>query len=77
MVKTFPAIVIVVFLVDLVGLGDTVYRTVPFPTPLLPEVIVTQAALLAAVQLQLAQVETAMVPDPSAEENDLLVGEIE
>ncbi len=74
--KTFPATVIVPFLVPLAEFAGTVYFTVPFPGPL-PEVILTQDALLTGVQLQLEQVDTVKVPAPPAEGNDWLVGEIE
>ncbi len=45
--------------------------------PLLPEVIVTQEALLVAVQLQPVEVVTFIVPDPPDALNDWLLGEME
>ena len=74
--KTFPPTVIVAFLVPLAAFADTAYFTVPFPGPL-PDVMVIQDALGTGAQLQLAQVDTAKVPDPPAEGNDWLVGVIE
>ena len=56
----------------------TLNPTVPFPDPLLPEVIVSQPALLAAVQAHPAVVDTAIeVPAPPAALNDCATGSIE
>ena len=77
MLKTFPATVIVVLLVRLVEFGKTTYCTVPFPAPLDPELMVTQKALLAAVQLHPAPAETLIEPEPPPTGKDLLVGEME
>lgn len=76
-VKTFPPTVIVVFLVALAEFFATLNPIFPLPVPLDPEVMVTHVALLAAVQLQFVQVDTAMVPCPPTAGNDWLVGEIE
>jgi hypothetical protein len=51
--------------------------TVPFPLPLLPEVMVIQAALLEADQAQPAPAVTITFPAPPVEGNNLLTGEIE
>ena len=52
--------------------------TVPFPVPLLPDVIVTKGELLAAVQVQfVADAVTVMAPVPPAAAKFWLVDEIE
>mgnify|MGYP001169991032 CR=1 FL=1 len=48
-VKVCPATVIVPLRVNVLALLPAVYATVPFPLPLLPEVIVAQPTLLVAV----------------------------
>ena len=58
-------------------LADTEYFTVPFPLPLLPEVIVIQLTLLVAVQLHPLDVITLTLPLPPLEAKDLLVELIE
>jgi hypothetical protein len=50
--------------------------TVPFPVPLAPEVTVTNAALLTAVQGHVEVVVTAMLPVPPVSVNDWLGGAI-
>jgi hypothetical protein len=47
------------------------------PLPLLPDVMVSQAALLVAPQTQLVCVATVTLPLPPLEEKDWLVGEME
>jgi hypothetical protein len=47
------------------------------PLPLLPEVILIQLALLAAIQLQPADAVTATLPVPPLPANDCVVGDIE
>jgi hypothetical protein len=54
----------------------TEYPTVPLPLPLLPEVIVIQAALLAAVQVQPVGAVTVTLPVPPLACTDALVGAI-
>ncbi len=57
------------------ALAATVKATVPFPVALLPEVIVIQLTLLAAVQLQpLEEGVTLTVPGPPVEANDWPAG---
>ena len=55
----------------------TLYVTVPPPVPELPDVMVTQEAALAAVQLQPLVVLTVTVPEPLPEANCWLVGVID
>ncbi len=76
-VNVCPAMVIVPVSWLVVVLAATVKATVPFPVPLLPEVIVIQLALLVAVQLQPLEVVTPTLPVPPVEPNDWPVGEIE
>jgi hypothetical protein len=52
----------------------TLYVTVPMPDPLVPLVIVIQAALLVAVHEQLVPVPTEMVPVVGVEGADAVVG---
>jgi hypothetical protein len=76
-VKVFPAIVIVPVLEELPEFKATEKFAVPFPEPLLPEVIVIQASLLTAVQLHPFKDVTPTLPVPPAAPKDWLVGEIE
>jgi hypothetical protein len=54
-----------------------VNRTVPFPDPLAPEVMVSQLALLEAVHAHPAPLVTSTLPLPPDADTDVLVGEIE
>jgi len=63
-------VVVVVF-------GTTEYLTVPSPVPVLPESMVIQAALLAAVQPHPLGSVTLTVSVPPASPKDWLVGAIE
>ena len=49
--------------------------TVPLPLPLAPPLMVSHAALLAAVQLQPAGVVTPVVEEPAADVNVAEVGD--
>ena len=74
-VNVCPAMVIVPVRWLVPVLAATAKTTVPFPAPLLPEVMVIQLALLAAVQLEL--LVTLTIPVPPVQSNDWLVGDIE
>jgi hypothetical protein len=63
--------------VRLLLLTDTEYLAAPLPTAVLPDVIVSQAALLVVVQPHPFAVVTFTVPVPPALGNDLLAGEME
>ena len=52
----------------------TEYSTVPLPLPLLPDVIVIQLALLAAVQVQPVPAVTATLPVAALAVKDRLAG---
>jgi hypothetical protein len=69
-----PAIVMVALRSPLPVLAATAYSTVPFPEPLVPEVMVTHPASLEAVQLHPAVVVTVTVPFPPADAKDRLRG---
>ena len=56
---------------------DTEYRMVPFPVPLLPDVIVSHEALLEALQVQPDCVATDTLPVPPEAPKLALVGEME
>jgi hypothetical protein len=56
---------------------ETLYLTVPLPLPDFPEVIVTQLALLLAVQAQVEPVVTLMLPVPPVQLGAFDAGEIE
>ena len=58
-------------------LAATLNATEPFPLPLAPEVTVTHAALLLAVQAQPLPADTATVPVPPDAAIEELVGLIE
>jgi hypothetical protein len=62
--NVLPAIVRVAALDRVLGFATTLNVTVPDPLPVAPLEIVTQAALLDAVQLQPADVVTVTVPVP-------------
>jgi len=76
MTKVWPPIVSVAVLAVVVVLDAAVNPTLPEPEPLAPLVIVTQEALLVAVQLHPVAVVTITVPLPPAAGSDWLVGEI-
>jgi hypothetical protein len=76
-VTVCPPIVIVPVRLLAFVLAATVNETVPLPLPLVPEVIVMKAVLLAAVHAQPVSVVTATLPPPPPEENDWLAGETE
>jgi hypothetical protein len=76
-VKGFPAIIRVAALDRVPGFAITLNVTVPDPVPVVLLEIVTQAALLDAVQLQVDDVAvTVTVPVPPLDGNVWLVGEI-
>ncbi len=52
------------------GFGATLNATAPLPEPLAPEVTVTHAAVLLAVQLHPSPAVTATVPLPPAAASD-------
>ena len=58
-------------------LAATVYWTVPFPDPLLPEVTVIQVMLLVAVQAHPEGAVTLTLPVPPEAAKGALVGLIE
>jgi hypothetical protein len=66
MVKVDPATVIVPVLDTVVALAVTVYPTVPFAVPGLPESMVTKESLETAVQAHPVPAVTAMFPGPPA-----------
>ena len=55
--------------------ATTLKATVPFPLPLAPPLIVSQAALLAAVQAQPVAAVTEVLDDPAAEVSERDVGD--
>jgi hypothetical protein len=73
MVSVCPAIVSVPFLGEPSVLAATVNVTVPFPVPLVPEVMVIKGELVTAVHAQLATEVTFTVPAPPAAEKSWLV----
>jgi hypothetical protein len=77
MVNTFPATLMVVFRAFFEGLCDMEYVTVPLPVPALPEVMVTQFALLAACHPQPVPALTLMLPVAPEAGIEALVGEME
>ena len=74
-VKVFPAMVNVPWRLVLALFAVTEYVTVPLPLPFLPDKILIQLALLAAVQLQPVCAVRATLPVPPVETNDWPVEE--
>jgi hypothetical protein len=73
-VKVFPATVSVADRDDEVVFAETVNATVPFPLPLAPDVIVTQAADAVASHEQPVPAVTVTDPEPPLAAIDWLVG---
>lgn len=76
-VKVCPPIVRVADRDDPVVFASTVNATLPLPLPLAPDVIVTHAADVEAVQAQPLPAVTATDPDPPPAAIDWLAGLIE
>ncbi len=76
-VNVAPAMVSVPVRVDATVFAATSNVTAPLPDPVAPLVMLIQAALLAAVQLQPVAAVTALLPPPPCAENACVVGEID
>ena len=72
-----PAIVTVPVLRLAVVFAEMAYTTVPLPEPLMPDLMVIQEALLAAVQAQPLWAATLADPVPAEDLKLLLEGDME